>query len=443
MEERKYEIYACLPFIQLKTEEIIALGPVRFWPAQLADACISADLRDSLETYLENVSHVGVQVGDQFIETGVLPHRQVTCVSLDKGVAPELRESLLIDSIYLLFFCSAFSHLFDAGTIPSIELFTKYLPASPAFLQNKDLWGPLHIVEAQRKCPVVLPELDQEMCRGLGHALACSYELDTCTSAAETSQIQSLIRAVRYFVDRFFGRFENLLTNGQSVSPFSFEPEDIVLLVTSFEALFHLKEEIPHIDLKHKLRPMLGLRYSTAVELVWSFVEGFFHLRDQVVHGQALPDIYFRANKSYAISYFYLGIKLFLYGVYWRLHSCKLITSLDGDTAWRPLHFQWVSAEEILAFFWPEEELLERLIKLSERLAMQPNAPDLTHDQDLLERIFIHTVDTYSAGKEVEGVIWTPLAHERFLELAEKLLKISPSTLSPEFLDRLRRRMTQ
>lgn len=440
MENRKYEIYACLPFVQLHTEQAVALGPVRFWPARLADRFVSDQLRGKLADYLSNVTRVQVRINNELLETGALADDCVTCVSLDATVAPELRESLLIDSIYQLFFCSAFSHLFDTATVPPIELFTKFLPASPVFLENRAGWDQLHITEAQRKQPVVLPEFDQEMCRGLGHALSCSYELDTCTSAAETRQVQSLIRSIRYFVDRSFGRFENLLSEGQTISPWTFEPEDIVLLVTSFEGLFHLKEEIPHIDLKHKLRPMLGLRYSTTVELVWNFVEGLFHLRDQVVHGQPLPDVFFRANRSYAISYFYLGIKLFLYGVYWRLHSCKLITSLDGEVAWRPLHFHWVSAEEILAFFWPEEELLERLIKLSEALTVQDD-DSMRHDQDLLERVFIHMVDTYAMGQKLEGVTWTPLEQKKVKMLADRLLALTPSTLSQEFVDRLHRRV--
>jgi hypothetical protein len=113
----------------------------------------------------------------------------------------------------------------------------------------------------------------------------------------------------------------SLFGNNLNIPHLYFEAEDIVYLATSFEALFDLSDEHPHIEFKHKLRPMLGLRYSNSVELLWQWVDGFFSLREQIIHGRPLTETSFQANPNFDISYFYLVMKLFLYGVYWRLHT--------------------------------------------------------------------------------------------------------------------------
>ncbi len=406
----RFRLHACLPFVQLCAPEGILMGPVFFWPADQAERYVDQTMLPLVNDYLAAVSQVKVWCDEHTChDTTKIPTSSMTCVSIDSQVNPDLRDSLLIDSLYLLYFCGAFSHLFAAADAPSLNVFTKILPASYDFIQNRDNWQEAHLLEAQREGTVILEKFDLEMCAGLGHALACGYGTDSCRSSTDTAKIQSLVRAIRYFVDRFFERFEHLIGNGLHVPPVFYEAEDIVFLTTSFEALFDLSEEHPNIDLKHKLRPMLSLRYSNAVELLWQWVDGFFSLRDQIIHGLPLPDPIFAANPNFAISYFYLGMKIFLYGVYWRLHSYQLIPPIEMIPG-RPLHFKWVAPEEILVFFWPEEALLNRIHRIMTELKQNNQQPELQHDLSFLSSLMLHILDYHYKGSDTfqQIVQWTP-----------------------------------
>lgn len=442
MHSMKYELYACLPFVELKVPDV-AMGPVHFWPVTHADKFLSPSLIPLLNDYLETVTQVKVCTPNQVINTEKLCCHTMTCISIDPKVQPELREGLLIDAIYLLFFCGAFSHLFASAKAPHFDVFTKILPATSAFLSDKSRWKEAYILEAQRESPVTLERFDREMCKGLGHGLACAYQTDTCRSSADTAKVQSLIRSIRYFVDRFFERFENLINEGLSIPHVVYEAEDIVFLATSFEALFDLNDQHPHIDFKHKLRPMLELRFSTSVELLWQWVDGFFHLREQIVHGRPLPDAIFRANPNFNISYFYLGVKLYLYGVYWRMHHYQLISS-------RPENFEWVTSEELLAFFCPEDELIRRIHKTVSLLEKDWKESHHLSDFHFLTAIFLHIYDQYFVGpqpaRDHASLQWIPAPLSEIKaaadEICQKLEKAPQELSTSRFIHALKQRVS-
>ncbi len=420
----KYEIYACLPFVDLGESGSVSFGPVHFWSADRAEQYVDESLTPLLLEYLTTVTNFKTWSHHELVDTGPLKMAEMTCVSIDPQVPLFARNGLLVDAIYLLFFCGAFSHLYSHGVAPGFDVCTKMLPASPTFLQDRGNWADVHIPEAKRELPVILERFDEEMCRGLGHALACGYSTDLCKSTAETAKVQSLIRAIRYFVDRFFGRFENLIGNSLRMSDVIYEAEDIVFLETSFEALFDLVEEHPHIDLKHKLRPMLGLRYSAPVELLWQWVDGFFDLRQQIVHGKASPDEVFNANPNFEVSYFYLGMKLFLYGVYWRLHTYQLINGRQKTPDEQPLRFDWVQPEELLAFFWPEEALIHRICRTMRELQKDSTQADLKQDLKLLGDTLAHIYHRYGHNaKDVPAAVkWKGSPKKRIAEPIGEIL---------------------
>lgn len=426
----EYQIHACLPFVEIHAPKGIPMGPVIFWPADKAEKFLEHSLIEDFSEYLSSVTQLKTwsetlcKSSTEYINTIKLSASSLTCVSIDSQVPAELRDSLLVDAVYLLFFCGAFSHLFSSATAPRLDVFSKVIPASPAFLKNRDNWKEVHILEAQRESPVTLEHFDEDMCAALGHALACGYQTGACRSKAETAKVQSLIRSIRYFVDRFFERFEILIGRGLSIPSVLFEAEDIVFLATSFEALFDLSDEHPHIDFKHKLRPMLGLRYSNAVELLWQWVDGFFDLREQIVHGRPLPDATFQANPNFDISYFYLGMKLFLYGVYCRMHAYQLLSGTCEHPGGSPLNFKWITPEEILAFFWPEEALFTRICKIINELEKEWNHPDLRQDLTFMGRLLLYMLNHYShqTGFENLSVRWKPTPTMRIQDSAMKIL---------------------
>ncbi|TXI36054.1 MAG: hypothetical protein E6Q59_10055 [Nitrosomonas sp.] len=436
VKREQLQLHACLPFVQIAMREGISIGPVFFWPADRAEQYADKSLLPLLGEYLETVTQVRAWCDEQAcVDTVKIPASCVTCVSIDAQVPPEQRDSLLVDSLYLLFFCGTFTHLFESAKGPFFNVFIKVLPASEDFIRNQNNWREVHLLETQRECTVLLEKFDEEMCIGLGHALSCGYCTDACRSATETAKVQSLVRSIRYFVDRFYESFQNLIGTGLHIPRGFYEAEDIVFLSTSFEALFDLSEEHPHIDLKHKLRPMLGLRYSNSVELLWQWVDGFFGLREQIVHGLPLPDTMFRANPNFEISYFYLGMKLFLYGVYWRLHSYQLIPLSTEVQPGLPLHFKWVSPEEILAFFWPEEPLINRIHKTLVELENKWERRDLQSDLTFLGNLLHYIMEHYGAEPSPSDstIQWTPSPAERILNPLQSIvtvIKANPKYLS-------------
>ncbi len=403
---RQYQLYACLPFVELTASTAIQMGPVIFWSSDQAVVYTDPDLVTVTADYFNAIK--AEKISNNF-----------TCISIDTTVSNELKNSLLLDSIYLYFFCGAFSTLYQLRKAPSLDAFTRLLPASPDFLANRDQWEQLHIPEAQREPVEKLTSFDPQMCRGLGHALACAYGTETCKSATESYKLQGLIRAIRYFVDRFVERFKNLVGTGLSISNLLYEAEDIVFLATSYEALFDLNETQPHIDLKHRLRPMLGLRYSAPVELLWLWVDGFFRLREQIVHGRSSTRQVFHGNPNYEISYYYLGMKLFLYGVYWRLYTYDLVDHPEGSS--EPYAFPGVKPEELLVYFWPEEALLNRMVKIMHSLDKEWEHLDLRNDLTLLGQIYMHMHETNKSGP---GAKWKPTPAKRLREASQPLLAL-------------------
>src|SRR5262249_12038398 len=143
--------------------------------------------------------------------------------------------------------------------IPSFNAFRKMIPASSDFIQSKHNWQDLYIEENHCEDSICLHLVDSDMCRALGKALEQIY---TSSSQDEESVQASkrLVRSIRYLVDRFFQRFVNLFGKGLHFSDEIFEPEDVIFLASSFEALFDLDPQQPAADFKYKLRTLLHLK---------------------------------------------------------------------------------------------------------------------------------------------------------------------------------------
>ncbi len=164
---------------------------------------------------------------------------------------------------------------------------------------------------------------------------------------------------------------------------------------------------------------MLGLRYSAPVEILWLWVDGFFKLREQIVHGRSSTRQVFHGNPNYEISYYYLGMKLFLYGVYWRLYTYDLVDHPEGTA--EPYAFPGVNPEELLVYFWPEEALLNRMSKIMHTLDKDWEHPDLRNDLTLLGQIFMHM---HEARKGNPGAKWKPTPSKRLREASQPLLDL-------------------
>ena len=188
------------------------------------------------------------------------------------------------------------------------------IPASEEFIKNKENWDNVHIREADREETICLHIIDPEICQGLGKALESIYQPSDAQDQEFVQAYKRLVRSIRYLVDRFFHRFVNLFDKGLNFSEEIFEPEDVIFLASSFESLFNIdNSQEAAADFKHKLRPLLHLKYSRPVEIFWKWVDDFYEVKRRILHGDTFLDPLFRLNPNFEVSHILLGIKLFVY----------------------------------------------------------------------------------------------------------------------------------
>ncbi len=397
-----FDLCACLPFVELAHEASIQVGPLIFWPASKSQEFLGTEA-PSFQAYLQSIEQIKARRSDDqtFIPTMRLQPRGMTCISIDAEVPSEQRKLILIDALYLLYFACTFRNLYYGQEIPSFNAFRKMIPASLDFIKTKQNWDHLYIHETYREEPICIHLVDPTICQGLGEALDVIYKNSALQDQAQVQKYKRLVRSIRYLVDRFFQRFVNLLGQGLHLSDQLFEPEDVVFLATSFEALFNLNDKQPAADFKHKLRALLHLKYGRPVEFFWKWVDDFYNVKYQIVRGNSVLDPIFRANPNFEVSHILLGMKLFIYSVYYKLLKYKLISSVHEDP-YTPPDFKWIHREEVLQFFWTESNLLHKIDLFLKQIPQveEANEEELYADIHFMSRLFVSLDERYAFGKK-------------------------------------------
>lgn len=390
-----HEIYACLPFIELAQEASIQIGPVSFWPSSKFAGKIDKNDEEIFQAYIHSITQIKARTQAENLElinTVNLTPEATTCISIASDIPPELRDHVVIDSIYILYFACTFRNLYYGNEIISFEAFKKMIPASSEFINHKQNWEDLHINEIKREETVCIHLFDQEIYIGLGKALSAIYEKNT-ESSNTIDNYKCLIRSIRYLVDKFNQKFVNLLNKGLNLSSNLFQPEDILFLSSSFESLFNIDVADPIADFKHKLRPMLHLKYSGPVEIFWQWVDNFYELKRKIIHQGSSPDPMFKNNPNFEISHVMLGTKLFIYAVYYKLFQYKLIAPIHFDN-FTPPDFRWIHPEEILLFFWTESNIISKLSVFIKR-AQTTSENEIFAEISLLSDLFLSIYERY------------------------------------------------
>lgn len=398
-----FDLHACLPFIELAHETTIEMGPVLFWPSSKAKERLPAPVCSSFDAYLEVAGQIKAKNDERhlFFNTATLIPKRMTCVSISRDVPDHLREFVLIDSLYLLYFACTFRNLYYGQEIPSFAAFRKMIPASLEFISSKNNWQDLFIHETDREETTCLHLADPAICQGLGKALEGIYQNEGAQDLT-VQQYKRLVRSIRYLVDRFFQRFVNLFKEGLKFHEALFEPEDVIFLSAGFETLFGLNEKQPAADFKHKLRTLLHLKYSTPLEIFWKWVDDFYRVRRRLLNGDPFIDPLFRHNPNFEISHIFLGIKLFVYAAYYQLYHFHLIPSSHEDSFTPPV-FKWIHPEEILLFFWTEPSLLHKLNLFIKQCEKGEKREDLLAEIHLLTSLFVSLYDRYFAVVQLHG----------------------------------------
>ncbi len=396
LESKQFLSYACLPFVQLHDEKGVEFGPVIFWPASLS-------IDKEIEDYLKEICQVKTTVegSSESIITQKLDPKKIICISIDEKVPRELREFLLIDSIYLLYFSCIFKNLYYGLEIPSFNPLRKMVPISREYINTRSNWEKEAITASDCEQVISLQVIDPEICNGLGKALHAIYVQEP-ENKDMVFTYKRILRSIRYLVDRFFQRFMNLFDKGLHFSDDMFEPEDLIFLASSFEALFNLENTQSAADFKHQLRPLLHLKYSRPVEIFWKWVDDFYDLKRKILNGDHFFDPQFKLNPNFTISHLLLGIKLFVYSVYYFLFKYDLLKSTKVDP-FTPPDFKWIHPEEILLFFWTELAVLEKVsLWIKESQQEELNAESLA-DLNLLTTLFVSLYDRYYLSEQNKG----------------------------------------
>jgi hypothetical protein len=419
-------IYACLPFVELAHESTLQMGPVSFWPASKYQEFLEIDSHELFLHYMQSISQIKARIQSdqsQLVNTVTLNPQGTTCISIASNVPQHLRDTMIIDAIYLLYFTCAFRNLYYGNEILSFEVFRKMIPASLEFIQERANWEGVHIEEINREKTVCIHLFDQEIYTGLGKALAVIYQNNTTLDQEIVDEYRRLIRSIRYLVDRFFQRFVNLFGKGLNFSEELFEPEDVIFLSSSFESLFNINDKEPAADFKHKLRPLLHLKYSRPVEIFWKWVDDFYELKRKIVHQGTSPDPIFRSNPNFEIPHVMLGIKLFIYSVYYKLFQFKLVTPIHFDT-YTPPDFKWIHPEEILLFFWTESSVIKTLNLFIKRAQESQVEQQLLAEISLLSDLFLSIYERYYLHPLSTQINFKPSPLEKIKENAQQIISM-------------------
>lgn len=413
-EEKKEAFYsgslcACLPFVTLAKESMVSFGPVQFWVASAAKERIPDSSLTGFQAYIEAIGQFkAVQreenVGDQcssYINTTKIAQEKMTFISIDDDIACDVRELLLLDALYLLYFACTFKNLYYGQKAHSFNAFRKIVPASLLFIENKSDWEELFIHESDREENICVHIVDPDICNGLGKALEAVYRPLNNQDPERGRVYKRIVRSIRYMIDRSFPRCTNLLDRGFYFSDEMFESENILFLTASFESLFDLNESQGiAADFKHHLRPLLHLKYTRPIEIFWKWVDEFYALKREILCGESLVDPIFRYNPNFEVSHILLGTKLFVYSIYYYLYSYDLLASKHVDP-YTPPDFKWIHPEEILLFFWTEQSVLDKISSIIQQCVDGFCKEEAQADLSLLTTLFVSLYDRYYLSEKL------------------------------------------
>lgn len=399
-------IHSCLPFLTIAADQPVQLGPVLFFPADKAIEIFDVDGGGEFLTYLESLS---------------ITPQSAMGIALHTLIPDNQKDKLFLDALFVIYFIAIHRDLYQNLPIPSIRTFTKYISASEQFiLANK---GEAKLVTSFRKTTVHFDQSDLALCEALGKVLHQVYLEDQCEQSKK-----SLIRSIRFFVDAFISQFENIIDTGVPLPNILFSPENVMCLNLAFEVLFDI--DISHIssDFKQKLRPMLVLRYSRPVEMLWKWIDGYFGLFHSLTRSAEIPDIMFRANENYEFPFLHLGMKIYIYAVMHKLYLFKFLTP-SYTTEDMPPFFHSIDPMEIIVYLWTEEGLLKKISIILMQLGTQPKNEELQNDVFRMTSVFNAKIRKFYLKTPPSGIQFIPQENPQLEKYARSILDALPQTI--------------
>lgn len=270
------------------------------------------------------------------LSMGPLQFRETShgvAIDMSGEIADTFVQPMIVDGVYLLYFLAAFPH----G-----QLERSHLPTDPfrkIIFEEKNAHGENRFF---------LENLD------LYHAKALGYLLDEVYH--ESGERRPLLRALRFFVDRYVHPFGDAL---HQVS----DPEDITYLELAFESLFDLEgaNQVPY--LKQQIRMLLNLKFGRPLELMWKCIEGFYVQLSDVVHGGGSEHEIYSANPNFSLPSRILLRNIFLFAFYQKLAAKGWMPDL-GEDSFGFVRISGYDPLDIVVYFWDEATLLRKISTL-------------------------------------------------------------------------------
>jgi hypothetical protein len=214
-----------------------------------------------------------------------------------------------------------------------------------------------------------------------------------------------MLRAIRYFVHCFDPSFVHAHNQSTFFGDKLHEPENLLFLMTAFKTLLDVDTKA---EFKQRVREILQIRFGPPLEVLGSWVNGFFNLEKSVVRLGELPNLTFIANHNFTLPFPVYGMKLFIY-------ILQMLMVKKGYLA-APLDF--IERAEVIAFLWTEEEILKKISKIVMQIEKQPN-------QDLLlELKFLSETYTHMVHCKEFPVTYTPTDKTALLTFVDAIVSL-------------------
>ncbi|NGX57709.1 MAG: hypothetical protein K940chlam3_00603 [Chlamydiae bacterium] len=432
MQNDPYKMYICLPYLYLTEENPLGLGPIRFYPSSKFDDYVSQDEQKEIEEYLRESPSIN----------------KGTSICVHPDIREESIPELLIDAVYVLYFAATYEKLYHNYEPPRFGPLTQIVPASESVVKNPANRESLKSLDLKESHILEISIQDDVMLKAMGEVLNGAFLEDHKLDQVECRRI---IRSIRYFIHCFHDKFRDLLGSGFLMGHKHFEPEDFLFLVTAFETLFNINPEIPNSDFKQKLRPIIHLKFGKPLEIIWKWIDGFYAIKNEVVHEGTLPDGTFRENHNFEVPYISFAIKLFIYSIYHKLFKMDLLPAHVTES-YRPIAFHGIEREEVILFLWPEKELLKKISILIMQLTHGKVTDETVADVSMLAHVYQHMLRYHKSLQDPIKFIPTSKEELKKVVVAIENLsdddfeyegkKVHVQELMPEgFLDVLNRRV--
>lgn len=345
-----------MPFVKLSFVDSIAMGPVLFWKASKFQNFIPTNLQNDFQEYIQWAGTFQA-IDDQRnqINTERINPDSITCISVDQSITNNNQiNELVIDAMYLLHFSYNYSWI-KMGSPRELNPFLKIWNAEEGYISGRQ-WQGFHHYEYQKESHGDIGNIADFLVTACGQLLQNKY---FHKGQARIFALR-MTRAAQYFSRRFYDKFKEPLTRYAS------EPEDIVFMATAFEALFDINETYQRIRkvnpnystrqaLKEKLGKCLNLGNKKPVKVFNDWVDGFYDLRNEIVHGKSPTKYIFDGNPNYKVSYIMLAVELFLFSIFMEFDKRKYF----GPPS-RLSHL--IVKSSVLHYFWKQNELLLEIL---------------------------------------------------------------------------------